>query len=207
MGKRIATALLVLAGTLVVLVLYLPGLRPQGTATGVPASTAGVNIGGPFTLQDADGKAVTAADLKGRYSLVFFGFTHCPDICPLALQTITRALDEAGPAADRVQPVFITVDPERDTPEAMKAYAANFHPRLLALTGSPAQVEEVSRAYKVYAAKAPLKDADGKDTGDYTVTHTGFIYLMGPDGKYLSHFGKDATSADIATRLHQLPPA
>jgi protein SCO1/2 len=207
MGKRIATALILLAGTLVVLVLYLPGMRPQGTNPTQPAGTGSVSIGGAFTLQDPDGKTVTDADLKGRYSLIFFGFTHCPDICPLTLQTVTKALDEAGPAADHVQPVFITVDPERDTPDAMKAYAANFHPRLMALTGTPAQVQEASRAYKVFAAKTPLKDAEGKDTGDYGVTHTGFTYLMGPDGKYVAHFDKDASPADIAARLRQLPPA
>ncbi len=207
MGKRIGTALMLLVGTLVVLVLYLPGIRPQPPATTSSTNTGTVSIGGPFTLQDTTGKTVTEADLKGRYSLVFFGFTHCPDICPLVLQNVTRALEDAGPAADQVQPVFITVDPERDTPEEMKAYAANFHPRLLAFTGTVEQVKNAQQAYKVFAAKVPLKDADGKDTGDYSVSHTGFVYLMGPDGKYVSHFDKDADAAAIAARLRQLPPA
>ena len=204
---RIGTALLLAAGTLVVLVMYLPANRPQAPAPAASVGTGAVNIGGPFTLQDTTGKTVTDADLKGRYSLVFFGFTHCPDICPLVLQNVTRALEDVGPVANYVQPVFISVDPERDTPEEMKAYAANFHPQLLALTGTVEQVKEAERAYKVFAAKVPLKDAEGKDTGDYSVSHTGFVYLMGPDGKYVSHFDKEADAAAIAARLRQLAPA
>jgi cytochrome oxidase Cu insertion factor (SCO1/SenC/PrrC family) len=201
MGKRIAVAVAILAAMLLVLALYLPAFRPTPqTGPGVGE----VSIGGAFTLSDVHGNIVTESNLKGRYSLVFFGFTHCPDICPLALQVMTQALDAAGPAANKVQPVFITVDPERDTPASMAAYVASFHPRFLALTGTPEQVQGAAKSYRVYAAKAPLKDAEGKETGDYTVTHTGFIYLMDRDGRYLAHFQKDATPEDIAARLRQL---
>ncbi len=200
-AKRIAVAVALLGAMALILTLYLPGVRPQPQ---VVTGTGTVAIGGPFLLMDAKGNAVTEASLQGHYSLVFFGFTHCPDICPLTLQIITHALEEAGPAAENVQPVFITLDPERDTPEAMAAYVAAFHPRFVALTGTPEQVKTATQSYKVYAAKVPVKDGDGKDTGDYTVSHTGYVYLMDRDGKYLAHFDKDATAQDIAARLRQL---
>ncbi|MSO72554.1 MAG: SCO family protein [Rhodospirillaceae bacterium] len=188
---------------LLVLALYLPGSPRQQSTTG---ATGTVAIGGPFTLVDSKGVTVTDADLKGRYSLVFFGFTRCPDICPLVLQVVTQALELAGPAADKVQPVFISVDPERDSPEVLGAYIANFHPRFVALTGTVDQVRVATQSYRVYAAKAPLKDSEGKDTGDYTVSHTGYVYLMDRDGGYLAHFQKEATAEEIARRLGQLAP-
>jgi len=200
-ASRIAVAVALVSGTLLVLTRYLPGMRPQ-PPSGMASGT--VAIGGPFTLVDTKGNTVTDASLKGRYSLVFFGFTHCPDICPLTLQTITQALEAAGPAAEAVQPVFITLDPERDAPETLAAYMENFHPRLMALTGTPEQVRGATQSYKAYAAKVPVKDAEGKDTGDYTVSHTGYVYLMDASGKYLAHFDKDAKAEDIAQRLRQL---
>ena len=203
MAKRIAVALAVLLATLLVLLLYLPEMRPPPRPVSMAFGT--VTIGGPFSLVDAKGEAVTDADLKGRYSLIYFGFTHCPDVCPLALQTMTQALESAGAAADGVQPVFISVDPERDTPEALAGYIANFHPRFLALTGTLDQARAAQKSYKVYAAKAPVKDADGKDTGDYTMTHTGYIYLMDRDGKYMAHFPSEANADEIAAALRQLP--
>ncbi len=205
MPGRIAVAVILVVSMVLVLVLYWPA-APPGQPIGTVSGTGAVAIGGPFTLTDSTGNTVTAADLKGSYSLIFFGFIRCPDICPLALQVMTQALEKAGPAADQVRPVFITVDPARDTPDAMASYIANFHPRFLALSGTEEQVRRATQSYRVYAAKAPLKDADGKDTGDYTVTHTGFIYLMGRDGRYIAHFEKDATAEGIAERLRQLAP-
>jgi len=200
-GKRIAVAVALLSATFLILALYLPDLRPQQP---VPTMASGtVAIGGPFTLTDAKGQTVTEVNLKGRYSLIFFGFTHCPDICPLILQLLTQALEQAGPAGDAVQPVFISLDPERDTPEAMGAYVANFHPRFMALTGTPEQVKVVAQAYRVYYVKAPIKE-DGIDTGDYTITHSGYIFLMDRNGKYVAHFDKAASASDIAARLKQL---
>ena len=203
MIQRIAVALAILIATLLVLVLYHPAMRPppQGLSSGA------VTIGGPFTLTDTTGRTVTEADLKGQYSLIFFGFTHCPDICPLALQIMTQALEEAGPAAEKVRPIFITLDPERDTAQVMAGYIANFHPRFLGLTGTAEQIRAAAQSYRVYAAKSPLKDADGKEIADYTINHTGFTYLMDRDGQYLAHFGKEAGAQDIAARLRQLGPS
>jgi protein SCO1/2 len=202
MAKRILVAFLIMAATVLILVLYLPGMRPEQPST---AATGTVAIGGPFTLTDTKGNTVTDVNLKGRYSLVFFGFTHCPDICPLALQVITQALEAAGPATEKVTPVFITVDPERDTPEALASYMANFDPRFMALTGTAEQIGGAEQSYRVFAAKVPIRDGDGKDTGDYAMNHTGYIYLMDRNGQYLAHFQKDVPPDELAARLKALP--
>jgi protein SCO1/2 len=202
MAKRITIAFLILASMGLILMLYHPGMRPEQPNTGAVGRVA---IGGPFTLTDAQGKAVTETDLKGRYSLIFFGFTHCPDICPLTLQIMSQALEAAGDAAAKVQPVFISVDPERDTAEALSAYMANFDGRFMALTGTAEQVKGATQSYRVFAAKVPIRDAEGKDTGDYAVNHTGYIYLMDRDGQYLAHFQKDVAPAELAQRIQQLP--
>jgi protein SCO1/2 len=203
MLKRVGVAAALIGAMVLILVLYHPAFRPQPPGVTQVEGAGTVSIGGPFTLRDPDGNIVTETNLKGRYSLVFFGFTHCPDICPLTLQNVTQALNDAGEAANAVQPVFITVDPERDTPEAMRAYAANFHPRLLALTGTPEQVQAAVKSYRAYAAKSPLKDAEGRETDDYTMIHTGNVYLMDRNGNYVTHFGQDATAAIITERLLQ----
>jgi len=142
--------------------------------------------------------------LKGHHSLVFFGFTYCPDICPMTMQTIAAALDQLGPAGESILPVLITVDPERDTPEVMGEYVANFHPRLIGLTGSIEQVNAAAVAYKVYARKNHMEDSDGNPTEDYLMDHTGLTYLMGPDGKYVDHFGNGVSADEIATRLKEV---
>lgn len=142
-------------------------------------------IGGPFTLVDQDGKTRTDKEFRGKLMLVYFGYTYCPDICPTELQTISDALDELGDKAAQVQPLFITVDPERDTPSVMKAYVGHFNPRLLGLSGTSEQVAAAAKAYRVYYAKAPAK---GGSKNDYLMDHSGFVYLMGRDGKYLTHF-------------------
>jgi protein SCO1/2 len=202
MGKRIGIALLILAGTVLILVLYLPGLRPQPqsaiTVTGQAA------IGGPFMLQDTKGNTVTESLLAGHYSLVYFGYTFCPDICPLALQNMTQALMMAGPVAETVLPIFITIDPERDTKEVIAAYLGHFHPRMVGLTGTPEQLRDAERSYKVYAAKS----AGSEGKSDYMMDHTGYIYLMDRAGRYVAHFPKDATAQDISARLRrELNPA
>jgi protein SCO1/2 len=197
MVKRILIAVCIAFGTVLGLVLYYPGLRPQPhqAGQGTPA------IGGPFTLVDSKGTRVTEAVLKGHYSLVYFGYTNCPDICPLALHNISLALEMAGPVAESVLPVFITVDPERDTPQIMEQYIANFQPRFLALTGTSTEVAATMQSYRVYAAKAAAAKAAA--TGDYAMQHTDFIYLMSPDGKYVTHFDRDSKPADIAARLRR----
>lgn len=176
--------------------------RDAGTpppTPGAPTTTGEALIGGPFSLVAAqDGRRVTEQDLRGRHALVYFGYTFCPDVCPTGLDTVTRALELLPPAqAERVQPVFVTIDPARDTPEVMQQYAASFHPRLLALTGSEAEVQGVLKAYRVYARKAEAATAGG----GYLVDHSSFTYLMGPDGRYVTHFSHGTTPEDMAKRL------
>jgi len=147
-------------------------------------------VGGPFALTDQTGQIRTDSDFRGRLMLVYFGFTYCPDVCPTDLQAIALTLDKLGRDADRVQPLFITIDPERDTSAHLAEYVPLFHPRLVGLTGSAEAIRKVADAYKVYYAKVPFKDA-----GDYTVDHTAYIYLMDRDGNYLGFF-PPGTSAD-----------
>ncbi len=178
--------------------------RGAGTPPPTPgATTTGeALIGGPFSLVAQDGRRVTEGDLKGRFAVVYFGYTHCPDMCPLGLETVTRAVELLPqPAAERVQPVFVTVDPARDTPEVMRAYAASFHPRLLALTGSEAEVQGALKAYRVYARKAENAPAG---EAEYLVDHSTFTYVMGPDGRYVAHFSHGTTAEEMAKRLGAL---
>ena len=148
-------------------------------------------VGGPFELTDHTGRIRTERDFRGQLLLVYFGFTYCPDICPADLQAVGLALDRLGNEAARVQPLFVTVDPERDTAEHLAEYVKLFHPRLIGLTGRLDAIRKAADAYKVYYAKIPL----GKATDDYTVDHTAFIYLMDRDGNYLGFF-PPGTSAD-----------
>jgi protein SCO1 len=148
-------------------------------------------VGGPFVLIDHTGKPRTDADFRGKLVLIYFGFTACSEVCPTDLQAIATALDRLGPAAEAVQPLFITVDPEKDTPEQLKAYVGLFHPRLIGLTGEPAQVRNVARAYKVYFAKTePAKRTDPN------VDHSGLTYLVDAGGRYIGFF-PPGTSADL----------
>jgi cytochrome oxidase Cu insertion factor (SCO1/SenC/PrrC family) len=154
-------------------------------------------IGGPFALIDHAGKRRTDEDFRGELMLVYFGFTYCPDVCPTDLQNIGLALDMLGAAAEHVQPLFITVDPTRDTPDHLKDYVPMFHPRLIGLTGEAAAIHAAAAAYRVYYAQVPLKD------DDYTVDHSSFIYLMGVDGKYLGFFPPGAPPEQIVETLRR----
>jgi cytochrome oxidase Cu insertion factor (SCO1/SenC/PrrC family) len=147
-------------------------------------------IGGAFALIDQNGKRRTDAEFRGKFMLVYFGFTYCPDVCPTDLQQMGLAVDRLGAAGDAVQPIFITVDPERDTPEHLKDYVANFHSRFVGLTGDAPAIHEAARVYRAYYAKIDLGESD------YTVDHSSFIYLMGRDGEYLGFF-PPGTAADI----------
>jgi cytochrome oxidase Cu insertion factor (SCO1/SenC/PrrC family) len=154
-------------------------------------------VGGPFTLTDQHGAVVTEQDFAGRYMLIYFGYTYCPDFCPMSLSNMTQALDLLPPEqADQVAPILITVDPERDTVEQLAEYAPLFHPRLVALTGTAEQTRQAAKAYRVYFSKAG--NGDGRD---YLMDHSTFIYLMGPDGKYLRHFSHSATPEEIAAGI------
>jgi cytochrome oxidase Cu insertion factor (SCO1/SenC/PrrC family) len=147
-------------------------------------------IGGAFALIDQNGTRRTDTDFRDKFMLVYFGFTYCPDVCPTDLLQMGLAVDRLGPAGDSVQPIFITVDPERDTPEHLKEYLAVFHPRFIGLTGDAAAIKEAARAYRVYYSRADLPKSD------YTIDHSAFIYLMGRNGEYLSFF-PPGTSAEL----------
>jgi len=136
-------------------------------------------VGGPFTLTDQAGHTRSDRDFRGKLMIVYFGYTFCPDVCPADLMAITQALDALGPAADGVQPIFITVDPERDT-NVLAEYVSAFHKSLIGLTGSPEQIRKLANAYKAFYAKVP-----GEHDGEYAIDHTGVIYLMGREGEYL----------------------
>jgi protein SCO1 len=152
-------------------------------------------IGGPFQLTDQHGKAVTDKNLKGKPTLIFFGYTHCPDVCPTSLFEISEVLRAMGKDADKVNAVFISVDPERDTPATMKEYLSSFDPHLEGLSGDPAETAKVITSYRVYAKKVPTKD------GDYTMDHTALIYLMDRDGRFVSPFNLKRTPEEAAADL------
>lgn len=178
-----ASSLLVV---LVVLLWMLGGLRNV---------TAPAAIGGPFQLADQTGQAVTEKNLQGKPTLIFFGFTHCPDVCPTSLFEISEVLRAMGKDADRVNAWFISVDPERDNAAAMKDYLSSFDPHLKGLTGTPEEVAKVVSSYRVYAKKVPLKD------GDYTMDHTALIYLMDRDGKFVAPFNLKRSPEEAASDL------
>ncbi len=160
-------------------------------------SSGSAAIGGPFTLTDQHGHTFASSALRGKLALIYFGYTYCPDICPTELQAISAALDRLGKSADQVVPVFITIDPARDTPAVLAHYLADFSPRLIGLTGTPDQIAGVARAYRVYYAKA----AGSSDADSYMMDHSNIIYLMGRDGRYLTHFSLQSTPDQIAAAI------
>ena len=168
-----------------------------------PVSTGTALIGGPFTLVDGKGKTYTQKDFAGKYMLVYFGYTFCPDVCPAELQVMSAALEKLGPLADKIAPVFITIDPERDTKEVMAGYIENFGPRFTGLTGTPAQIAVAARAFKVYYSKAKSKDGEGGDD-TYLMDHSSIVYFMGPDGKFLKHFAYGTPVEKMAAGIRKL---
>ncbi len=151
-------------------------------------------IGGPFVLTNQKGEAVTDLTYRGKYMLVSFGYTSCPDICPAELQLMSNAMDLLGPKADKVTPIFITVDPQRDTVQKMASYVENFHPRMVGLTGTPDEIKQAASAYRVYYAKAD----DAASASDYVMDHSTFLYLMDPEGQYVTHFAYGITREKLA---------
>ena len=190
LGPVVALALVIVA-----VVAFLAARQHFGPAANGPAT---VNLGGPFSLTDQDGKIVTDKDYAGRYMLVYFGYTYCPDVCPATLYNITQAMAAIGPLADKVTPVFITVDPARDTPARMKNYVANFDKRMVGLTGTPEQLKTIAKEYRVYYAKVPAKDGDANS---YLMNHSSVMYLMDPDGHFKTHFSAADDSKTLAAKL------
>lgn len=176
------------------------GVGGAGQSGPVVRSTGEAAIGGPFTLVDTRGGMVTEQDLKGRFALVFFGFTNCPDVCPLAMNRISMALEtlsEETEWRDELQPVFVSVDAARDTPPEVKAFLANYHPAFIGLTGSAEQVARAAAAYKV--AYEEMLDGEHDHTGP--ITHSSHIYLMSPEGEYLTHFDSAVTAPELARAI------
>lgn len=170
---------------------------PSGGGAPTMQQSGKALIGGPFSLLDPTGKRVTEKDFAGKPMLVYFGFTHCPDVCPAGLQVIAAALDLLDDKAKDVTPVFITVDPERDTPELLGKYVASFHKGIVGLSGSPEDIAAVTKAYRVYAKKVP----DETNPGEYNVDHSSFMYLMDGKGDYMRHFPHSVDAKDLADAL------
>lgn len=158
-------------------------------------------VGGPFTLVGEGGKTVTDQDFRGKHMLVFFGFTHCPDICPAELQVMSASLEELGDKAKDVAPIFITLDPERDTPDVVTSYVKNFGPEFVGLTGSPEAIAAAAKAYRVAYSQFTPEGAD--KTGNYSIDHTALVYLMGPDGEFITHIPYGTTPAKMAETLRR----
>lgn len=195
MSPTLASGLKVLS--FIAVVLSGCGQAPQQCGTkGDPA----VPIGGAFELTDHMGAQATNDSYAGRYRIVYFGFTFCPDICPTELQSISAALDRLGSNAAKFQPLFITIDPERDDVDAMAAYVSHFHPSFIGLTGSSAEIEKAAQTFKIYYAKAPNAD----DPKDYTMNHSSFIYVMDCEGRYIRHISQGASPEEIAATLAEL---
>ena len=166
------------------------------TPTSADTSTS---IGGPFTMVDQNGRTVTDQDFRGKWMLVYFGYTFCPDVCPTALGRNAAAIDLLGEKADKIVPVMITVDPGRDTPQVLKDYVAAFHPRMVGLSGSQEQIDTVAKEYRVFFVKAP-----GNDPNSYLMDHTSLSYLMAPDGHFVQFFRDKLSPEEVADSIKKL---
>lgn len=197
MNARLTRVLVILAAFLtglaiaLTVTLFIVSRSEQPVLSGPPA------IGGPFSLTDNNGRTRTEADLKGHPTLVFFGFTHCPDICPTTLFEVSEILRQLGPDAGGARGLFVTVDPERDTPEKLKDYLSSFDPNLTGLTGSPDAIQQMLKAYRVYAKKVPT------DSGGYTMDHTALVYLLDKQGRFVAPFNVKRPPADAAADLRR----
>lgn len=203
MSRKIKTSLLLASCGLAVIIIALVvelNRSPQKPTQTRP------DIGGAFTLTNQNGKIVTQADFAGRPLVIYFGFTYCPDVCPLSLDILGEALaileKDAPRKAKQLQPIFISVDPARDTPAQMKDYLSYFHPRLLGLTGTAEQIDAVKKAFRVYAAKA--RDTD--PNGNYNVDHSSFFYLMDGNNRYIAHFSHTMSATELADGLKKKLP-
>ena len=192
--------LIIVAGFLIGAIAGAAVLVLTGSFSGPTVATSGkALIGGPFTLVDQHGKAVTDQDFRGRFMLVFFGFTHCPDICPAELQVMSASLDALGPEGAEVVPIFVTLDPERDTPAIMGDYVKNFGARFVGLTGSPDAIAAAAKAYRIAYSKFQEDPAKS----DYSIDHSALVYLMGKDGEYVTHFAYGTPAAKMTETLRR----
>jgi protein SCO1 len=196
-AKRRTAWLATLVGVLVAAAATYAGFGGL-TAAFAPKAPTLSGFGGPFRLTDQDGRVVTDADFHGKWLLLYFGYTHCPDACPTALNAIAEALDRLGPTRDKIRPVFVTLDPERDTPEVLKSYTSAFQAGVVGLTGSPAQIQMVAKEYRITYRKHPEPKGD-----DYTVDHTSIIFLIDPKGKPVSLFSHETPPDRLSRRLKE----
>ncbi len=187
----------VLIGAALLVVLIVGGIALWGSLGGAPS------IGGPFTLTNGDGRQVTDRDFRGRWALIYFGYTFCPDVCPTTLNQVAEAMGALGPKAARLQPVFISVDPARDTPAVVKQYVAAFTPKLVGLTGSPDEISQVAKEYRVYYAIHKT----GGNPGEYTVDHSSILYLVDPDGRFVAPIRADSSGSEMAAALSRYLPS
>ncbi|HEY1259072.1 MAG TPA: SCO family protein [Stellaceae bacterium] len=193
--------MLAAAGLAVVVILgsgILVGLELHNSDHGLAGTVLGRAVGGPFRLTDQNGHTVTDQSLHGKWLLVYFGYTHCPDACPTALNNIALALDKLGPKSRQFRPVFITLDPARDTPQALKDYVAAFGAPIMALTGSDAEIAQAAKDYRVYYAK------HAEPGGDYSVDHTSVIYVMDPQGRFAAGINSETPPENMAEKLKKL---
>ncbi len=196
-AQKASRVMLVLAAFLSGLVLFFGAILFITGRAPSPIGPAVAAVGGPFHLEDQNGTPVSDADMKGKPFLVFFGFTRCPDICPTTLFEMSQLMHALGPDADRAGALFITVDPERDTPAVMKDYLSNFDPHMRGLTGDQAAINAAIKAYRVYAKKVLLEN------GDYTMDHTAVVYLMDKDGHFVAPFSMKRTPEAEAADLRR----
>jgi len=196
MTSRTNHMLLVVAAFLTGLCVFLGGLWYVTGNLGPSGISTASTVGGPFKLVDQDSKPVTDQDFRGKPWLVFFGYTHCPDVCPTTLFDVSEMLRAMGKDADRTAALFITVDPERDTPAVMKEYLSSFDPRLKAATGDRASIDAAEKAYRVYAKKVPTGKGD-----DYSMDHTAMVYLMDKQGRFVAPFNLKRTPAEAAAEM------
>ena len=187
-----------MAGAILLAGAALPGIaKEKGTSAAFPPALENL-FGGPFSLLDQNGVRRADTDFRGKYMLIFFGYTYCPTICPTNLEHMAWALDKLGDQADAIQPIFITIDPERDTPELLKEYLASFGPDFVGLSGDEAEISRVAKAYRIHRVKVV---PEGSQANDYLVDHSSITYLMGPDGKFVTLFPHNTAGDVMAERI------
>jgi len=170
-----------------------------GMTVAIGIASAATSMGGPFTLTDQNRKQVSDSDFRGKLMMVFFGFTNCPDLCPTTLLIMSQTMEQLKEDSAKVVPIFVTIDPERDTPAAMKTFLGSFNPAIVGLTGTQAQIDKMQADYKTYSLKVDAKDAPGGHTFD----HSGYIYLMDKQGKFLIVFTADSSPQTIAAKIRE----
>jgi len=202
-GRQMLIPYLLLVAALAgVLLLWQARRGAEVPVLGKVVSTGTIAVGGPFTLTDQNGKRVASSDFRGRYMLLYFGYSMCPDVCPTTLAVMADALGKLDPSGKKIVPVFVTIDPARDTPKVLSTYVKAFGDQFVGLTGTPAEMAAVEKAYKVYAKKTPLDEKKGLASG-YGMDHSSVIYLMGPDGKLVSFYDELIPAAKLEAELRE----